>query len=212
MMIPLSSLPAVNASLNGASAAFLVAGFLFIRRGKILPHRICMITAFLCSTAFLAFYLYFHLHAGIIRFGGQGWIRPVYFTLLTSHTILAVVIVPLVLITLTRALRERFDRHRAIARWTLPLWLYVSVTGVVVYLMLYEVAFNRSGRRLPSHSGRRDGETGRGRTVHLGGLQFLPSGRGLCALRSPPGPPRGSGRADFPSSGARPSTGTSPPC
>jgi uncharacterized membrane protein YozB (DUF420 family) len=137
MMIPLSSLPAVNASLNGASAAFLVAGFLFIRRGKILPHRICMITAFLCSTAFLAFYLYFHLHAGIIRFGGQGWIRPVYFTLLTSHTILAVVIVPLVLITLTRALRERFDRHRAIARWTLPLWLYVSVTGVVIYWLLY---------------------------------------------------------------------------
>jgi uncharacterized membrane protein YozB (DUF420 family) len=96
-----------------------------------------MITAFLSSTAFLIFYLYFHLHAGIIRFGGQGWIRPVYFTLLTSHTILAVVIVPLVLITLTRALRERFDRHRAIARWTLPLWLYVSVTGVIIYWLLY---------------------------------------------------------------------------
>jgi uncharacterized membrane protein YozB (DUF420 family) len=83
------------------------------------------------------YYVYFHLHAGIIRFGGQGWIRPVYFTLLTSHTILAVVIVPLVLITLSRALRERFDRHRAIARWTLPLWLYVSVTGVIIYWLLY---------------------------------------------------------------------------
>jgi uncharacterized membrane protein YozB (DUF420 family) len=96
-----------------------------------------MVAAFLCSTLFLALYLYFHSHAGVIRFGGQGWIRPVYFALLVSHTTLAVVIVPLVLITLTRALRERFDRHRAIARWTLPLWLYVSVTGVIVYWLLY---------------------------------------------------------------------------
>jgi uncharacterized membrane protein YozB (DUF420 family) len=137
MLIPLSALPRINASLNASSAAFLIAGYSFIRRGKIIAHRICMITAFVCSAAFLVFYLYFHLRAGIIRFGGQGWIRPVYFTLLTSHTILAVVIVPLVLITLTRALRERFDRHRAIARWTLPLWLYVSVTGVIIYWLLY---------------------------------------------------------------------------
>jgi putative membrane protein len=96
-----------------------------------------MIAAFCCSTVFLGLYLYFHARAGVIRFGGQGWLRPVYFTLLLSHTILAVVIVPLVLITLTRALRERFDRHRAIARWTLPLWLYVSITGVIVYWLLY---------------------------------------------------------------------------
>jgi len=137
MTIPLSSLPAVNASLNAASAVFLFAGYLFIRRGKITAHRACMITAFTCSTIFLLCYVYFHLNAGIIRFGGQGWIRPVYFTLLTSHTILAVVIVPLVLIILSRALRERFDRHRAIARWTLPLWLYVSVTGVIIYWLLY---------------------------------------------------------------------------
>ena len=137
MLIPLSSLPAVNASLNATSAVFLIAGYSFIRRGKIMAHRICMITAFVSSTAFLVFYLYFHFHAGLIRFGGQGWIRPVYFTLLTSHTILAVVIVPLVLITLTRALRERFDRHRAIARWTFPLWLYVSLTGVIIYWLLY---------------------------------------------------------------------------
>jgi len=137
MIIPLSSLPAVNATLNGASAVFLVCGYMFIRQRKIRPHQVCMITAFTCSTAFLVFYLYFHLHAGIIRFGGQGWIRPVYFTLLTSHTVLAAVIVPLVLITLTRALRDRFDRHRIIARWTLPLWLYVSVTGVVIYWLLY---------------------------------------------------------------------------
>ena len=137
MLIPLSALPAVNASLNAASAVFLVTGYLFIRRGKVLPHRICMLTAFISSVAFLVFYLYFHFHAGLIRFGGQGWIRPVYFTLLTSHTILAVAIVPLVLITLNRALREKFDRHRVIARWTLPLWLYVSVTGVLIYWLLY---------------------------------------------------------------------------
>jgi uncharacterized membrane protein YozB (DUF420 family) len=137
MLIPLSSLPAVNASLNGASAAFLMSGYAFIRRGKIQAHRFCMGSAFVCSTVFLISYLYFHFHAGLIRFGGQGWIRPVYFALLTSHTILAVVIVPLVLMTLTRALRGQFDRHRAIARWTLPLWFYVSVTGVVIYWLLY---------------------------------------------------------------------------
>src|SRR5579863_8601500 len=125
--VPLASLPALNACLNAASAFFLLLGYSFIRRGKMNPHRACMLTAFARSTVFLASYLYFHFHAGLIRFGGQGWIRPVYFTLLTSHTILAAVIVPLVLITLTRALRDRFDRHRAIARWTLPLWFYVSV-------------------------------------------------------------------------------------
>src|SRR5208282_2138607 len=135
--VPLMSLPAVNATLNGACTVFLVAGYAFIRNRKIDLHRFCMVTAFLCSTVFLILYLYFHFHAGLIRFGGQGWIRPVYFTILISHTILAVVIVPLVLITLTRALRERFDRHRAIARWTLPLWLYVSITGVIVYWLLY---------------------------------------------------------------------------
>jgi uncharacterized membrane protein YozB (DUF420 family) len=135
--LSLHSLPAVNASLNALCTVLLVCGFIFIRRGKIRFHRACMIAAFLCSTLFLVLYLYFHFHAGVIRFGGQGWIRPVYFVLLVSHTTLAVVIVPLVLITLTRALRERFAQHRAIARWTLPLWLYVSVTGVIVYWLLY---------------------------------------------------------------------------
>jgi uncharacterized membrane protein YozB (DUF420 family) len=138
-MKPLSlySLPAINALLNGLCTVFLVAGFLLIRRRNRFAHKICMLCAFACSTTFLALYLYFHFHAGLIRFGGQGWIRPVYLTLLTTHTILAAAIVPLVLITLTRALRERFDRHRRIARWTLPLWLYVSVTGVVIYWLLY---------------------------------------------------------------------------
>ncbi len=135
--IPLMSLPAVNATLNGACTVFLVAGYAFIRNRKIALHRFCMVTAFLCSTVFLVLYLYFHFHAGLIRFGGQGWIRPVYFTILITHTTLAIVIVPLVLMTLTRALRERFAQHRAIARWTLPLWLYVSITGVVVYWLLY---------------------------------------------------------------------------
>lgn len=136
-LLPLASLPAVNASLNAACTVFLLLGFAFIRNGKIRYHRFCMIVAFLCSIVFLCFYLWFHFHAGVIRFGGQGWIRSVYLTILITHTTLAVVIVPLILITLSRALRERFDRHRAIARWTLPLWLYVSVTGVVVYWLLY---------------------------------------------------------------------------
>jgi uncharacterized membrane protein YozB (DUF420 family) len=135
--LSLHSLPAVNASLNALCTVLLVCGFIFIRRGKIRFHRACMIAAFLCSTLFLILYLYFHFHAGVIRFGGQGWIRPAYFVLLVSHTTLAVVIVPLVLITLTRALRERFAQHRAIARWTLSLWLYVSITGVIVYWLLY---------------------------------------------------------------------------
>jgi putative membrane protein len=136
-LLPLASLPAVNASLNAACTVFLLLGFAFIRNGKIRYHRFCMIVAFLCSTVFLCFYLWFHFHAGVIRFGGQGWIRSVYLTILITHTTLAVVIVPLILVTLSRALRERFDRHRAIARWTLPLWLYVSVTGVIVYWLLY---------------------------------------------------------------------------
>jgi uncharacterized membrane protein YozB (DUF420 family) len=144
-LLPLSWFPAINASLNAACSVFLLLGYACIRSGKIRLHRIFMITAFCCSTVFLACYLYFHgylyfyVHGGAIRFGGQGWIRPVYFALLLSHTILAIVIVPLVLITLTRGLRERFAQHRAIARWTFPLWLYVSITGVVVYWLLYIV-------------------------------------------------------------------------
>jgi uncharacterized membrane protein YozB (DUF420 family) len=133
----LGSLPAVNAALNATCTVLLLLGFLFIQRRNISLHRLSMIAAFCCSTVFLALYVYFHLHAGVIRFGGQGWIRPLYFAILISHTTLAIVIVPLVLITLSRALRERFDRHRAIARWTLPLWLYVSFTGVIVYWLLY---------------------------------------------------------------------------
>ena len=136
-MIPLHTLPAVNASLNALAALLLVLGYVLIRARKIKWHRYSMISAFVCSCVFLSLYLYFHFHAGVIRFGGQGWIRPVYFTLLLTHTTLAVVIVPLVLITLNRGLSSRFAAHRAIARWTLPLWIYVSVTGVIVYWLLY---------------------------------------------------------------------------
>ncbi len=136
-VVPLASLPAVNASLNAACTVLLVTGFGFIRVRKISYHRFCMVAAFLCSVVFLGLYLYFHFSVGVIRFGGQGVIRWVYLTILATHTVLAAAIVPLILITLSRALRERFAAHRAIARWTLPLWLYVSVTGVIVYWLLY---------------------------------------------------------------------------
>lgn len=129
----------LNASLNAISAILLTAGFLFILRGKIRQHRACMLSAFTASTIFLISYVIYHIRVGNIRFLGQGWIRPVYFTLLISHVFLAIVILPMAIITLTRALREQFDRHRRIARWTLPLWLYVSVTGVIVYVMLYHL-------------------------------------------------------------------------
>jgi putative membrane protein len=137
MLIPVKSLPAVNAVLNGAAGVFLVLAYIFIRRKKVAWHRFCVFTALACSVVFLGFYLYLHFTAGVIRFSGHGWIRPVYFSILVSHTILAIVIVPLVFITLARALRKNFVMHRAIARWTFPLWLYVSVTGVVVYWLLY---------------------------------------------------------------------------
>ena len=130
---------ALNASLNGASAVLLAGGYAAIRSGKIAVHKAFMIAAFCVSSAFLASYLVYHYRVGHMPFQGQGWVRPVYFVLLLTHTVLAVVIVPMILVTLRRAWLERFDRHRIIARWTLPLWFYVSVTGVVVYLMLYQI-------------------------------------------------------------------------
>lgn len=135
----LSALPAVNALLNAASALLLVAGYVFIRRRRVAAHKLCMLSAFATSIVFLASYLTLRYFAGFTAFQGQGWIRPVYFTILTSHTILAATIPPLALIVLYRAFREQFARHRWIARWTLPVWLYVSVTGVVVYLILYRL-------------------------------------------------------------------------
>ena len=140
-MIPVTSLPHLNALLNSVSALLLLAGYLFIRRRRMDAHRRCMLAALGSSALFLVSYLIYHFSVGSVRFQGQGWTRTVYFAVLVSHTVLATAIAPLVLVTVTRALRRRFDRHRAIARWTLPLWLYVSVTGVVVYWMLYRMDF-----------------------------------------------------------------------
>ena len=135
----LRDLPALNATLNGLSAALLVSGYLFIRRGDRLMHKRCMIAALTASALFLTSYVIYHLNTGSRPFPGQGPIRLVYFTILITHVILAAAIVPLALVTATRGLRSQFDRHVRIARWTLPIWLYVSVTGVVIYLMLYQL-------------------------------------------------------------------------
>ena len=134
-----SIFPAINATLNATSAILLITGRTLIARGRVAAHRAVMITAFVASTLFLISYLYYHAHVGSVHFRGAGWSRPVYFTILTSHTSLAIVIVPMILITLSRGLKQRYPQHRSIARWTFPLWLYVSVTGVVIYTMLYHL-------------------------------------------------------------------------
>ena len=139
-MIPVSNLPGVNASLNSASALFLISGYLLIRNKKVAAHKACMVSAVVASSLFLVSYLVYHYQVGSVPFKGTGWIRAVYFTILISHTALAALIVPLVLITLRRAVTGNFVRHKRIARWTFPLWLYVSVTGVIVYVMLYHFA------------------------------------------------------------------------
>lgn len=132
-------LPTLNALLNATSAVLLVTGWLLIRRGRQGAHRQAMLGAVGCSALFLVSYLVYHAQVGSVRFQGRGWVRTVYFTILLTHTVLAAAIVPLVLVTLVRALRERFDAHRRLARITFPVWAYVSVTGVVIYLMLYRL-------------------------------------------------------------------------
>ncbi len=138
-MTDYSIFPIINATLNGTSAVLIATGRVLIGRGHVAAHRAFMIAAVVCSSAFLVSYIWYHAHVGSVRFQGQGMVRPVYFAILISHTLLAAVVVPLVIVTLVRALRARFDRHRAIARWTYPIWLYVSVTGVVIYVMLYHL-------------------------------------------------------------------------
>jgi putative membrane protein len=138
-MIPLADFPVLDAALNALSALLLALGFIFIRRKNVTAHKTCMISAFSTSSLFLVCYLWYHIHHGVTHFTAQGLARVFYFSLLGSHTVLAAVIVPLVLMTLYRALRGRFPQHRKIALWTLPLWLYVSVTGVIVYWMLYQL-------------------------------------------------------------------------
>ena len=133
--------PALNACLNGTSAVLIGAGYYCIKSGRRESHKRFMLTAFVTSTLFLASYLYYHLvlRAGVTHFQGDGIWRPVYFAILLSHTFLAVVVVPFILVTLYRALKGNFARHKAVARWTFPIWLYVSVTGVVIFLMLYKI-------------------------------------------------------------------------
>lgn len=138
-MLEVTELPGVNATLNAVSAVLLSIGYVLIRTGRTAQHRACMLAACGTSTLFLASYVVYHLNVGSVAFTGQGPIRIVYFTVLVTHIVLAALILPLALVTLLRALRERFAAHAAIARWTLPIWLYVSVTGVVVYWMLYRM-------------------------------------------------------------------------
>lgn len=135
----ISDLPTLNAILNSISAILLVTGYGFIRQKNRNAHRACMVAAFITSSIFLTSYLIYHFNVGSVKFQGQGTVRLIYFAILLTHTVLAVTIVPMIFVTFARALKGRFDRHRAIARWTFPLWLYVSVTGVVVYLMLYHL-------------------------------------------------------------------------
>jgi uncharacterized membrane protein YozB (DUF420 family) len=137
--VSLSDLPVLNATLNATSAVLLMSGYAFIRRGYVRRHRAAMISACIVSALFLTSYVIYHANIGSKPFPGQGPIRLVYFTILLTHVLLAITVPPLALITLSRGLRAKFDRHVAIARWTFPIWMYVSVTGVIVYLMLYHM-------------------------------------------------------------------------
>ena len=138
-MFSLTDLPTLNATLNATSAILLTAGYRFIRRRQITAHKRCMLAACTVSALFLVSYLTYHYYVGSMPFRGRGWVRPLYFTILISHTILAATIVPLAIVTLFRAWKADFRKHARLARWTLPIWLYVSVTGVIVYVMLYQL-------------------------------------------------------------------------
>ena len=138
-MTDLAIFPALNAALNGASAVLILVGRGLIRRGKTAAHRAVMIAALTISSLFLVSYLYYHSQVGSVRFQGQGVVRSIYFAILGTHTVLAAIVVPLVIVTFALALRGRYQRHRSIARWTFPVWLYVSITGVVIYVMLYHL-------------------------------------------------------------------------
>lgn len=137
----MSILPSINASLNAVTAILLVLGYILIRRRAVTAHKLCMVSASITSTIFLGCYLYYHFYHGRTSFPGTGFVRPVYFTILSSHTILAVVQLPLIFMTLFRAFRGEFQKHIVIARVTLPIWLYVSITGVIIYFMLYQITY-----------------------------------------------------------------------
>jgi uncharacterized membrane protein YozB (DUF420 family) len=136
--VTVHDLPAVNATLNAISGVLLAVGYLLIRARKIELHRRCMIAAFVASSLFLVSYVAYHAQVGSVGFTRQGFVRPVYFTILITHVVLAAAVLPLALVTLSRGLQAKFSSHRTIARWTLPIWLYVSVTGVLVYVLLYQ--------------------------------------------------------------------------
>jgi uncharacterized membrane protein YozB (DUF420 family) len=131
-------LPAINASLNALSGVLLATGYVLIRQKRIAQHRLCMIAAFTTSSAFLVCYIIYHAQVGSVRFTRQGIVRPIYFTILITHVTLAATVLPLAIVTLSRGLKARYAQHRTIARWTFPIWMYVSVTGVIVYAMLYQ--------------------------------------------------------------------------
>ena len=134
-----TDLPALNATLNTISTVLLITGWVFIHRGERQKHKACMIAALITSGLFLTSYVIYHAQVGSVPFRGTGWIRTVYFSVLIPHVILAAAVVPPILITVSRGLSAKYDQHRRIAKWTLPIWLYVSVTGVIVYLMLYQM-------------------------------------------------------------------------
>jgi uncharacterized membrane protein YozB (DUF420 family) len=136
--VTVHDLPAVNATLNAVSGLLLLVGYLFIRARRIDSHRRCMIAAFATSSLFLVCYIVYHAQVGSVRFTRQGFVRPLYFTILVTHVTLAAAVLPLALVTLSRGLKGRYAQHIRIARWTLPIWLYVSVTGVLVYILLYQ--------------------------------------------------------------------------
>ena len=138
-MLQISDLPAVNATLNGISAVFLLTGYSLIRHGNMRLHKRCMLTAMAASTLFLISYVTYHVNTGSRPFPGLGMVRVLYFLILVTHVVLAATVLPLALVTTARGLRAQYDRHRRIARWTFPVWLYVSITGVVIYVMLYQV-------------------------------------------------------------------------
>ena len=134
----LQALPAVNATLNAISGVLLLTGYFLVRAKRIDQHRLCMLAAFATSALFLVCYVVYHAQVGSVRFTRQGFVRPVYFTILVTHVTLAAAVLPLAIVTLSRGLKKRFASHRTIARWTFPIWLYVSVTGVLVYVLLYQ--------------------------------------------------------------------------
>ena len=137
-MISVHSLPAINASLNALSGVLLLIGYVLIRNRRVAQHRLCMIAAFTTSSLFLVCYVIYHAQVGSVRFTREGYVRPLYFTILITHVTLAAAVLPLAIVTLSRGLQRHFARHRKIARWTFPIWLYVSVTGVLVYVLLYQ--------------------------------------------------------------------------